>query len=293
MLNWRTIASHGVVISLLVLGAASPALADDGTWTGPYIGIKAGYGWGDAGKDAAASSAQRTRVFRAFGFPSELLVTDETVAGPAVAGTLSADVDGWLGGGQIGYNWQANGLLIGVEADIQWTGQDGSSAVCTSAACAPGATYANASYDLDWIGTVRGRLGVLVDPAFLIYATGGWAFGHINADYEAGIVGGQTVSFSSDASRSGWVIGGGAEWLVHRNLTLKAEYLYMDLGSVDGGGFSTASQVITPNVPKRGFTTVTDTTFDGALRGRFAEQIFRVGLNYHFDEPEERIAPLK
>ena len=67
----------------------------------------------------------------------------------------------------------------------------------------------------------------------------------------------------------------------------------MDLGSVDGGSGSTASQVITPDVPQPCFTTVTDTTFDGALRGRFTEPIFRVGLNYHFDEPEERIAPLK
>src|SRR5262245_36652070 len=116
----------------LSLGATVPANACERpfAWTGLYIGLNAGYSWGKASADVDIATSERTRVFRAFGLPAQTLVSDDTVPGPSGSGSRSGDVNGWLGGGHIGYNWQAQRWVYGVEADIQWTGQDGDIAAC-------------------------------------------------------------------------------------------------------------------------------------------------------------------
>src|SRR5881227_1815032 len=76
-------------------------------WTGFYIGGNVGYSWGRDPVDLAGGSTVRTRQFRAFGLPAETLISDVTVAGPAFAGSGTADINGAVGGGQIGYNWQS------------------------------------------------------------------------------------------------------------------------------------------------------------------------------------------
>ena len=291
----------GIVI---LLGSSGAAFADGmprgqplsqqapHSWTGFYFGANAGYGWGQADTDLNASLTQRTRVFRAFGLPAQTLVSDVTTVDPAFLGSGTADVDGWLGGGQIGYNVQSQRWVFGIEADFQWTGQDGGTSVCSTPTCGAGSAFATANYELEWFGTLRGRAGYLIDPKFLIYATGGLAYGRVNADYTAGTVAGPSASFSDDSTRAGWVLGGGAEWSIGRNLSLKAEYLYMDLGDVGGASGSTSTTVVAPNVPQQGFTTVVDTTANAALSTRFTDQIFRIGLNYKFDDRRD-YRPLK
>ena len=204
------------------------------SWTGFYIGANGGYSWNKADTDLTATSSQRTRVFRAFGLPAETLISDVTVAGPGIALGGAADVNGWIGGGQIGYNLQSKGWVFGIEADLQWSGEKGSNTSCSTVACGAGSTFLNASHGLDWFGTVRARAGVLLDKRFLADATGGLAVGHLSSDYTAGIVAGPTGTLSADKTKAGWVIGGGAEWAIHRKLLLKAEYLYMDLGDLNG-----------------------------------------------------------
>jgi outer membrane immunogenic protein len=119
-------------------------------------------------------------------------------------------------------------VFYGIEADFQGTGQNGGiSAGCVEPICA------KASYDLDWFGTLRGRVGYLVDPRALLYLTGGLACGHLSADFSAsGIPAIGTASISDSATKAGWVIGRGLEWALNRNWMLRAEYLYVDLGTM-------------------------------------------------------------
>ena len=151
----------------LILASSSGALAQ-GTpgrpgeepfaWTGLYVGVNAGYGWGRASTDASSTT---------------------TIAGVSstVTGNVTADVEGWLGGALIGHNWRSQRWIYGVEADFQWTGQDGDISGCAGLGCA------TLSYGLDWFGTVRGRLGYLLQPRSLLYVTGGLAYGHISTDF--------------------------------------------------------------------------------------------------------------
>jgi outer membrane immunogenic protein len=162
----------GVVAILAIGGAADaadykrpvykappPAPAPVLSWTGFYAGLNGGYSFGQARSTAFSGTAAEVDV--------------------------SKRVDGWLGGVQAGYNWQvSSSWLLGVEADFQITGEraglgvDGGSTrttvlggdfnLVTSLAAAN-------SYSMPWFGTLRGRLGVVADPAILLYATGGLA----------------------------------------------------------------------------------------------------------------------
>jgi outer membrane immunogenic protein len=258
-------------------------------WTGFYAGVNVGYSWGRDPYDIAGASTTRTRVFRAFGLPAETLISDVTAAGPAFAAAGTANIDGFVGGGQMGYNWQTGGMVWGLETDIQWTGQKGSSEFCLTAGCPLGSFTANADYRLRWFGTFRARAGVLVDPRVLLYVTGGLAYGEINVDYTAGILGLPLGSTSTSTVKAGWTIGGGIEGALGGNWTAKAEYLYMDLGTQSVAGLGGVGSTIIPNAPQGGFTTVVDTTFAAAANARIRDNIFRVGLNYRF-APEVVVA---
>jgi outer membrane immunogenic protein len=192
-------------------------------WTGFYIGLNGGYSWGQSR-------------------------TDFTITG-VTAGSVSQNMNGWVGGGQIGYNWQAGTWVYGLEADIQATGQKGTFNLSTPAIC-PINTIAvlpcstgNGSVEqkLPWFGTLRGRLGVTPTANWLLYATGGLAYGEVdtNATFTAAVAfpGGPVIaststSANSSTTRVGWVVGAGAEWAISGPWTAKVEYLYVDLGSV-------------------------------------------------------------
>lgn len=247
-------------------------------WTGFYLGGNAGYSWGRDPYEVAGGSTVRTRTFRSFGQPGESLLSDVTVAGPAFVGAGTANIDGPVAGGQIGYNWQSGAWVFGLETDLQWTGQRGSTNFCLIAGCPAGSFVANADYKLSWFGTARARAGWLVDPRVLLYVTGGAAYGQVKADYVAGVLGLPLLASSTSTTRLGWTIGGGIEGMLSQNWTVKAEYLYVDLGSVASGALGGASTVI---IPGQTITTVTDTTFAGAATTRVRDNIARIGINYH------------
>lgn len=251
-------------------------------WTGFYIGGNVGYSWGRDPYDVAGASTVRTRQFRAFGLPAETLLSDVTVAGPAFASSGTANIDGAVAGGQAGYNWQSNIWVFGLETDLQWTGQRGSTSFCLTAGCPAGSFIANADYKLQWFGTFRGRAGWLVDPRVLLYVTGGLAYGQFKADYTSGVVGLPLGVTSTSTTRPGWTIGGGIEGALSNNWTVKAEYLYVDLGSSTSGALGGATSTVLPNVPNQGFTTVIDTAFAGTATTRLRDNIVRLGINYHF-----------
>jgi outer membrane immunogenic protein len=193
-----------------------------------------------------------------------------TFAGVPVGGG-SPRLDGVVGGGQIGYNWQANAWVFGLEADIQGTSEDGSNSASLTVtpvgvgilAPAPVTGTLNYSEKLPWFGTVRGRLGFLPAPNWLIYGTGGLAYGEVDTDTTL-TVGALGVSNNFDTTRLGWTAGGGVEALFARNWSAKVEYLYIDLGSF--------SNTFT------GLGTFTPVT----LSTHVTDNIVRAGLNYHF-----------
>ncbi|MEA2880356.1 MAG: outer rane immunogenic protein [Hyphomicrobiales bacterium] len=250
-------------------------------WTGFYIGGNVGYSFGRDPYEVAGTSTIRTRTFRAFGTPAETLTSDVTAAGPGFVGAGTANIDGGVAGGQIGYNWQTSAWVFGLETDAQWTGQRGSTSFCLTVGCPVGGFVANADYKLQWFGTARARAGLLVDPRVLLYVTGGAAYGQVKADYASGILGLPLVGSSISTTRLGWTIGGGIEAMLSPNWTVKAEYLYVDLGSVASGALGGATTATLANVPQQGFTTVVDTTFAGAATTRVRDNIVRVGINYH------------
>jgi outer membrane immunogenic protein len=170
------------------------------SWTGFYIGLNAGYG-GDQVRFNHFSSG----------------VLDNS-------GSLSSS--GFLGGGTAGFNYQfpSTNYVVGVEGDF-----DGSTVRATddSPFGVGGGAIPNDA-KLDWFATARARFGYAFGD-ILPYVTGGGAFGHID-QYRAGGAGDPFGNFSVGSTQTGWTAGAGIEYQVTHNLTVKAEYLHVDLG---------------------------------------------------------------
>jgi outer membrane immunogenic protein len=243
-------------------------------WSGFYIGGNAGYSWGRQRTDGTLSGTQNVSVFRTAG-PTLISSVDTIAAAPLVG---RGNMDGFIGGGQIGYNWQRSKWLFGLEADIQGSDERATSEVCLTAACPVGSGLFTANYKLDWFGTVRGRVGFLPTDRVLLYATGGLAYGHVTANAPA-------IPVSWGSTRAGWTVGAGAEAAIDRNWSVKVEYLYMDLGNIGGAAGSATAVTNAPNTPGVGFNTVTTTTLATAFNTRFTDNIVRVGVNYRWGGP--------
>ncbi|MCH4538747.1 outer membrane protein [Ochrobactrum sp. A-1] len=128
---------------------------------------------------------------------------------------------GFVGGVQAGYNWQFdNGFVLGAEADFQGSNLKGEVKFN-----ADGLGEIKAGTKVEWFGTVRARLGYTATERLLVYGTGGLAYGKVKSYVDLGEIG-----ISSSKTRAGWTIGGGAEYAITNNWTLKSEYLYTDLG---------------------------------------------------------------
>jgi outer membrane immunogenic protein len=134
----------------------------------------------------------------------------------------AGSADGFVGGGQIGYNWQQGRVVYGVEADFSF------SSIEEEVRFGP----LHASASLDWLATVRGRVGYLIDPRILAYATAGLGIASWSA--EAGISGCPECGIRLDGTESGFVIGLGAEMKINETMTGRIEYL---TGSEDIGDF--------------------------------------------------------
>ena len=129
--------------------------------------------------------------------------------------TFAFDIDpeGGFGGGQIGFNVVTGRLLLGAEADIQGADISDRSVV--------GGT--SLTTNIDYFGTVRGRLGFVSDRT-LIYGTAGYAWADVDATASAG-----GLSISADDTLSGYVVGGGVEYALTDQWSTKLEYQYIDL----------------------------------------------------------------
>jgi outer membrane immunogenic protein len=233
-------------------------------WTGFYIGGNAGW-VGSVNNDVRLTGTDTGTG----GFGSEL--ADGTT--PSV---FRERYSGFLGGGQIGYNWQFANWVAGLEADIAGADASASSTQVNlpQPPFPPRATITTTvSNKLDYLGTVRGRLGVLVGQPFLLYVTGGLAYGKT----EVGVSSvcptcgpARNLATVSGPTNFGWTVGAGAEWMFAANWSAKAEYLYFDLGR----------NTTAPLVYVYGGNTSTLTAST-----RETGQLVRVGVNWHFGAP--------
>jgi outer membrane immunogenic protein len=188
------------------------------SWSGCYMGVNAGYGWGrNHVTDATETSAAGT-VFRFADF--------------------DFNSNGALAGGQFGCNWQASAVVFGVETDIQWANVKGSVLFPNAIFNFPSAIFnTEVSSELRYFGTVRGRIGYAFTPAAMLYVTGGFAYGEVQTSlsfpFAAGVVAPIANTFIDYSRRThyGYAVGGGWEALVTPRLSVKAEYLYVDLGA--------------------------------------------------------------
>ncbi len=196
------------------------------SWTGCYLGVNLGYGWGRA---------------------------SSTITGGGVTGSASENLDGILGGGQIGCNYQWSSIVWGIEGDFQGTGQRRTNSFTT------GGLGVNSTDSIPWFGTIRGRVGYAASN-WLFYATGGWGYGEFrNETTLSGIVVG-----SGTASRDHgfWTVGGGIENAFAPHWSWKLEYLYASTGNLN-------------NTFAIGGTTFVATD-------KFTDNILRAGVNYRF-----------
>lgn len=218
------LASHAMAADLPArapIYKAEPVYVPQFSWSGWYVGVNAGWGWSSGDGDL-------------------------TLAG--VPGPYSLSGDGFLGGGQLGYNWQSGNFVYGLEVDFQ--GSTGKGDVNTTI----GATGLSGTAKTPWFGTGRARLGYAFGRS-MIYATGGAVYGKATLDGSLSTTG----PFSSDANYWSWTVGAGYEAMLWDRWSGKIEYLYV----------GTPSDVPTPpgttNVSGSGYT-----------------NIVRAGLNYHF-----------
>jgi outer membrane immunogenic protein len=165
-----------------------------------------------------------------------------------VASTGDFHISGAVGGAQVGYNWQTSQWVLGLESDYDFSSVKGStsSGLCTGVVC---------TIENTWVGTTRGRVGYAYG-SWLPYVTGGVAYGNVHIQDSAGAV-------HAGTTRTGWTGGGGVEYALNKNWSVRAEYLYIDLGS---GGVPCATAA-----GSCGMSTQT-----------FTESVVRGGINFRF-----------
>lgn len=221
----RIAASFFALATVLGFSATAASAADIAPaaydWTGFYLGVNAG---------AAFNNTDLENSLNYIG------------AGPSPIGRVHTNANGddtaFTGGALMGYNWQMDQVVLGVETDINYVGFNNDYKRTINDYVGGGGNDITQSLSVDgnWFGTVRGRLGFAVDN-FLIYGTGGLAYGSPEADSDLRVYTSSGTEIarsraSSDDVNFGWTAGAGVEYGIS-NWSLGVEYLYVDLGESD------------------------------------------------------------
>jgi outer membrane immunogenic protein len=213
----------------------APALYN---WTGSYAGIAGGLAWGQ----------------------SQFIDADPTDSSFGRPITTKFDVSGGIFGGTVGYNWQLNNWVAGLEGDLSWVGKQGASNNIPP--FASGITDITREH---WLGTGRLRLGVVPVDRRLFYVTGGFAAAGVEAVVNTNVA--RDGSLAATQTRWGWTTGGGLEAALFQNWSFKLEYLYV--GLQDRNYFPQATLLPDFMIVRRNVT--------------LNDNIVRVGLNYKFN----------
>lgn len=256
------IASAGIATLMVAAPAFAASAPAAPNWTGFYAGVNAGYG-GDKFDYPASASYQDV-----------LSEADDSDSPLALSGVARQTSSGFLGGGQVGYNYEtADGWVFGAEADIDGTAIKGETALAGSlSGIVDGSASASIKSNLDYLGTARIRVGhAIADGRFVPYATGGLAYGQVKTSAGVDVRSSSedlfNYSVSRTSTRTGWTAGVGADYAITDRISFRAEYLYVDLGTA----------------------TLLNNSFDfgdGSIAARIGlkttANIVRVGVNYRF-----------
>jgi len=247
-------------LAAAILGVAQAAFAADmpmkapvdsaPTWSGFYLGLNGGGAFG-------TTDVTHTGLTTTAGVPAGVF-------------NLDHQISGWLAGATLGYNWQMTNWVVGAELDfdganIHGTGRiDGASVTLRDGAGGVVGNFVTATDKITAFGTARLRAGALMMPSTLLFATGGLAIGHVQYSGQLHFAAAPVDYIGSDsATRLGWTLGAGLEHRYGSNLSVKAEYLYYDLGK---------HTLVTTQNGIAGFSSQFDDTIHGSL--------VRVGANW-------------
>ena len=265
-------------------------------WNGLYAGITSGYNWDPRSYVSTTGSVLSRGIDNylytpGFDYPS---YADTNLAG--IIGKSQTNSGGAINGAQVGINITNNKYLIGLESDISGLTSRNrhdfwnvTNAIWPDYSYDTLVTYAEAQKNVKSLATFRARGGYLFSDRLLGYLTTGLALGQVNAEtfisqqYTGDVLSPLLNNTSSHGgvsqTRYGWTAGAGIEWLFAPNMSMKAEYLYYDIGRVKYSG--------TPII-----TTFQDFNGDGipsniilpSSKTQFVGDVARVGLNYHLSE---------
>ncbi len=244
-----------LLLFAFMLAFSQTGLAADSTfnWTGPYVGVHMGYGVVNAD-------------------PGTKPLPDAATFINLAPASQSLHAKGVLGGVQAGYNWQMGCFVLGIEADFSGSGMSGTSTqspiIQYDGTPFPGDGYLRTHLETNWFGTVRPRLGYTVLPNLLIYGTGGLAYGNVSFSGTTNFLppGNEVYRGTIDDTKVGWTAGAGAEYALSKKWSVKAEYLFYDLGS--------ASVTADPSLP--------NPPFQERYNVDTATHLIDIGLNYRF-----------
>lgn len=271
--------------SNLLFSASMQTIEKASNWTGFYLGANAGY-WKSQSNDMTTTGSVN--------FVNQTFVSGASDIANALAqmatNNFSLHPDGFIGGGQVGYNYQFNkGILLGFNVDLD------------------GSTNSNNTYNLqktvnlvdfdesyagslsvkqkiNYLGTVRARLGYLFCPTFLLYATGGFAYGNVTLDAAwaaqeslgSAVFPGIATQNNVSKTLTGWTAGGGVEWLFKPSWSASLEYTYYNLnGSNVRANLAQMNESTSP--PALWGSASASTVLSSLAVGTI-----RLGINYHF-----------
>jgi outer membrane immunogenic protein len=252
----------------MALKAPPPPAAPPCVWCGWYVGVNAGGGWSANNNGTiTGTDTDGGGILAPFGVP-------QTFA--AIGMPLRSS--GGLAGVQVGYNWQTGNWVAGWEADADGAWIKGSNTIVAGGGVGFNPLFQQVTVTgtnkLEGLETFRGRVGFTASPPFLIYATGGLALGQDKLTLQAVCPtcapplpsAGQTGVNTTNNTRAGYTVGGGFEWMIAPHWSVKAEYLWVDLGN--------QSTTIAYNY--FGFAST------GTLTVKERYNIARAGVNWHF-----------
>jgi outer membrane immunogenic protein len=201
---------------------AAPYVAPVWSWTGFYIGANVGAGWGTTEQTVTgASIINREQLVTSSDALSNFIGSNSTISGLSIPLSQNSR-SGFLGGGQVGWNYQSGWVVFGIQGDIVGMDVKGKDPCVLLFSC-------NAKSD--WLATVSGRIGGVVADRTLLYVKGGGAW--MDTKYSIGLPSfggsGLPIGIGSPSSTStGWLLGMGVEYMFAQNWTGFIEYNYME-----------------------------------------------------------------
>jgi len=278
-----TVMSASAFAADLPLIKSAPVAVPAPLWTGFYAGLNSGYGIGTS-NNAANNGWANSNYFSSF---SSLRFFPPAITGASSYMGRGIYQGGFVGGGQVGYNYQYGQGVLGLEVDMQGAGIRGTGNADGWAPRSNTTSYINnktVQAGIDWLGTARVRVGYLIAPTVQLYATGGLAYGGAYQNnfltyalQEGANINGTAYIPTQNSTQKllvGWTAGGGAEWKFMQNWSIKGEAVYYDLGSLSVSNLT--------YYPDNGFAGRNPLGGSTSL-AYYSGILSRLGVNYHFN----------